>query len=148
MTYFSLNKLIVKARHVVSGAALRKKINIICNEIGCSEFHVLADFFKLQHALTNLLSNAIKFSPDGSTVTLDCTAKDINSERIKHNRAKQNDLFSKQIFITVADCGIGISEENMCKLFAPYSQINPNQTQSGGGTGSALNKYSNYHTDF
>jgi len=147
-SFFFLNNLFVKARHVVSGAALRKKINIMCNDVDCSEFQVLGDFFKLQHALTNLLSNAIKFSPEGSTVTVDCTVEDREPKRTEQNKAEQKSLSDKLIFITIADCGIGISAENISKLFAPYSQINPNQTQSGGGTGSALNRYSNYHTDF
>ena len=143
MTYFFLNILIVKARHVVTGAALKRKINIVCNDVGCSEFQVLGDFFKLQHALTNLLSNAIKFSPEGSTVTLECTGEN----RSEENKTEQNSQPSKKIAIKVSDCGIGISEENMKKLFLPYSQINPNQTQSGGGTGRTLTVDSTYRID-
>ncbi|MCQ2410613.1 MAG: sensor histidine kinase [Elusimicrobiaceae bacterium] len=77
-------------------------------------FHVTADPKLLQRVLTNLVSNAIKFTDKGF-VRLD---------------AKQDE---KCYFITVADSGIGLSEQEQKGLFQKYHQVNGDKPGYGLG---------------
>lgn len=63
---------------------------------------VEVDLKMLRHVLTNLLSNAIKFSPDQSSIEVQCSEK--------------NDLLN----ISVRDHGIGISKEDQGRLFERF----------------------------
>ncbi len=76
---------------------------------------VATDSHRLTQVLVNLLGNAIKFTSEGE-VNLIVTAHD-------------NDWFE----FRVTDTGIGISADEQQRLFASFSQANPDiQTQFGG----------------
>jgi PAS domain S-box-containing protein len=83
-----------------------------------------ADQRKLKQILFNLLSNAVKFTPAGGTVDMDA--------------ARNDDV----IIITVTDSGIGIKEEDISKLFHPFTQLESAYTKEyeGTGLGLALNR--------
>ena len=80
---------------------------------------VLGDSLRLAQVLTNLLSNAIKFTATGE-VTL----------RV----ARDGDL----TYFRVIDTGIGMSEEQLARLFRPFEQADSSTTRSYGGTGLGL----------
>jgi CheY-like chemotaxis protein len=75
--------------------------------------------------LINLLSNAVKFSPDGSEVEL------------KVREICWKDGYGDYSF-SVTDHGIGISEEQMERLFRPFEQADGSITRRYGGTGLGL----------
>ena len=79
---------------------------------------------KLARVLRNLIGNAIKFTPQGS-VTL----------RARVQRTAKN---AAKVTIEVEDGGIGISPENINKLFQPFSQIDTSHTRRFGGSGLGL----------
>ncbi|MBE0424761.1 MAG: PAS domain S-box protein [Lutibacter sp.] len=85
---------------------------------------VYADKKMISAVIRNLLSNAIKFTPKGGTVT-------ISSEEINLND-------KKFIEITIADTGIGISEENVEKLFKIEHNYRSTGTNNESGTGLGL----------
>ncbi len=85
--------------------------------------NVLIDELKFSQVLNNLLSNAIKFTHKGE-VGLKVKASELNS-KIK-------------LDISVHDTGIGISKENILKLFRPFEQIDPSITRKYGGSGLGL----------
>lgn len=77
------------------------------------------DKMRIRQVLFNLLSNAIKFTETGSiTVTL-------------VNRLNQ-------VEIRVTDTGIGLTPEEIAKLFSPFSQADSSITRKYGGTGLGL----------
>ncbi len=82
-----------------------------------------ADPTRLRQMLFNLLSNACKFTERG-TITLD-------AERYN---ARQNDWLN----ISVSDTGVGMTREQMDKLFQPFSQIRNQSTSKHDGTGLGL----------
>ena len=87
-----------------------------CGEIGAG----FSDAFKLGQCLINLLSNAVKFIRDGSvclSVWLD-----------------RGDL----LVFEVRDTGIGMSEEQVQRLFQPFEQADSSMTRRFGGTGLGL----------
>ncbi|MEM9506191.1 MAG: HAMP domain-containing sensor histidine kinase [Cyanobacteria bacterium P01_E01_bin.35] len=74
----------------------------------------IADSMRLKQILINLLSNAIKFTESGSV-------------KLKITR-KQDDLY-----FAVIDTGVGISAENISKLFRPFPQISNHHENTGLG---------------
>lgn len=88
------------------------------------QMFVMGDPVRLHQILMNLLSNSYKFTTRG-TVTV---RADIISE----------DSSSITITTSVADTGIGISEEQRKKLFLPFSQVESSSSRSFGGTGLGL----------
>ncbi|MDX2031005.1 MAG: response regulator [Blastocatellia bacterium] len=78
-----------------------------------------ADLTKVRQSLFNLLSNASKFT-DGGTITLDV--------------ARRGD----RVLFRVSDTGIGMTEEQIGKLFQPFTQADASTTRQYGGTGLGL----------
>jgi signal transduction histidine kinase len=82
-----------------------------------------ADSMRLRQALLNLMSNANKFTERG-TITVDA------------RQAQENGR--SWITIAVADTGIGMTLEQMGKLFQEFSQADASTTRKYGGTGLGL----------
>ena len=82
-----------------------------------------ADITKIRQSLFNLISNASKFTENGSiTLTIN-----------RYLEAEQ-----EWISMQVKDTGIGMTPEQMAKLFKPFSQADASTTRKYGGTGLGL----------
>ncbi|MFO7850165.1 MAG: HAMP domain-containing sensor histidine kinase [Spirochaetia bacterium] len=97
----------------------KKNILIELNSEG-SSLPVSMDRVKIKQVLDNLLSNAIKFSHPGTVI---------------HVKLK---YLGESVELEVADQGQGIPEEEMPKLFKPYSNINVHSTGGEKSTGLGL----------
>jgi signal transduction histidine kinase len=84
---------------------------------------VISDATRLRQAILNLLSNAGKFTKNGR-VTL----------QISRERGDEEDW----IRIAVSDTGIGISPDNLQKLFQDFNQAEASTSSKYGGTGLGL----------
>ena len=82
-----------------------------------------ADSMRLRQALLNLMSNANKFTERG-TISVDA----------RHGQENGHDW----VTIAVADSGIGMTPEQMGKLFHEFSQADASTTRKYGGTGLGL----------
>jgi signal transduction histidine kinase len=82
-----------------------------------------ADQMRLRQALLNLMSNANKFTERG-TITVDARQGQENGR--------------DWITISIADTGIGMTPEQMGKLFQEFSQADASTTRKYGGTGLGL----------
>ena len=84
-----------------------------------------ADKEKMEQVLQNLLSNAVKYSPEGGTICL--SAKKISDSAIE---------------ISVADQGIGMTHEQVEKIFDKFYRADPSdRTIEGTGLGMNIVKY-------
>src|SRR5438552_255747 len=81
------------------------------------------DLSKLRQGLFNLVSNATKFTHDGVIKVL--------AERLPMDS-------SEWIVFRVSDTGIGLSPEQIVRLFQPFTQADPSTTRKFGGTGLGL----------
>jgi CheY-like chemotaxis protein len=81
------------------------------------------DSFKLNQCLLNLLANAAKFTSDGEIAL-----------RARRERLHNCDW----IEIAVADTGIGMTEEQVAKLFQAFVQADVTTARRYGGTGLGL----------
>jgi signal transduction histidine kinase len=76
----------------------------LCDDLPCELPAILADPDKLSRILTNLLSNAIKFTDQGGRI------------RVLASR------LPRELMITVADSGIGMSPGTLDRLFQRFSE--------------------------
>jgi signal transduction histidine kinase/CheY-like chemotaxis protein len=86
--------------------------------------HLIGDPGRLRQVISNLLSNAIKFTEKGS-VSLTVELQDENDATVT-------------LRFTIQDTGIGITNENLPKLFTPFEQGDNSTTRRFGGTGLGL----------
>jgi signal transduction histidine kinase/CheY-like chemotaxis protein len=82
-----------------------------------------ADLTKIRQTLFNLLSNATKFTEDGS---IDLEVSRVGAEA------------GDRILFRVADSGIGMTAEQISRLFQSFSQADNSTTRKYGGTGLGL----------
>lgn len=83
---------------------------------------VWADERRLKQMLVNLLSNAVKFTPEGGKIGL----------QVRGDREKNI------LFFSVWDTGIGIRDEDLPRLFQPFTQLESSLARQAGGTGLGL----------
>jgi signal transduction histidine kinase len=84
---------------------------------------VIGDATKLRQAVLNLLSNAAKFTHRG---------------RVTLAVARESAADGDWVRIAVSDTGIGISRENLRKLFQEFNQAEASTQSRYGGTGLGL----------
>jgi DNA-binding response OmpR family regulator len=98
-------------------------MNSIKLTFNASEYELMVYFDreKMETIIKNLLSNAFKFTPKGNEISVSLKKCDVNSIEIK-----------------VRDTGIGISEQQLPKIFDRFYQVNIAHTREHGGTGIGL----------
>ncbi len=98
----------------------RNAFQLVCPEdIG----EMTSDFTRLRQILLNLLANACKFTEDG---------------HIGLEASRQGPEDKGSILFRVTDTGIGMTAEQMKRLFQAFSQADPSMTKKYGGTGLGL----------
>jgi signal transduction histidine kinase/CheY-like chemotaxis protein len=100
-------------------------LNSIDKEISISaeipgDIQVIADKNMINTIVRNLISNAIKFTHRGGKVVISCR------------------LAGKEVYVSVKDNGVGISKENLAKLFRIDSKFSRPGTDKETGTGLGL----------
>ncbi|NHO66149.1 DUF4154 domain-containing protein [Aestuariicella hydrocarbonica] len=86
--------------------------------------NVIGDPVRLRQVVVNLVGNAIKFTQDGEIV-VDLKLESIDSRKIR-------------VAFEVRDTGIGISDEQIQKIFKAFGQADSSTTRQFGGTGLGL----------
>ncbi|WP_051464176.1 PAS domain-containing sensor histidine kinase [Aminiphilus circumscriptus] len=115
---FDLRAAVERVVQSVAPAAKEKGLQLVC-EIGEGVGQIVGDRRRVEQVLMNLLGNAVKFTARGS-VTVTCTREDSSA------------------IMSVKDTGIGISAENLQKLFRPFQQVDSGKTREYDGTGLGL----------
>ncbi|MEE4254111.1 MAG: ATP-binding protein, partial [Desulfuromusa sp.] len=86
--------------------------------------HLIGDSLRLTQILNNLLGNALKFTPEGSAtlrvVPLQKTAVQVT------------------LSFSIVDTGIGMTAEQIEKVFQPFVQVDTSPTREHGGSGLGL----------
>ena len=93
--------------------------------------NLIGDSSKISQVLLNLLSNAIKFTPEHGLVN-------VRIEKLAETEREMEVSFSVQ------DSGIGISKDNIEKIFEAFSQAETSTSREYGGTGLGLSISSDF----
>jgi two-component system sensor histidine kinase/response regulator len=100
--------------------ALEKQIELEMQWPATVSTSIMADAGRLRQVLVNLAANAVKFTESGR-VTIRASSDDDGTLRI-----------------AVDDTGIGITPEQLARLFAKFTQADSSTTRKYGGTGLGL----------
>ncbi len=132
-TRVDLPEVVTQVMRLVEPDALKKRVRLR-SEVAGNLPNLRIDPRATRQMLLNLLSNAVKFTPDGGEVSVDaCFAAD-------------------GLGIAIRDTGIGISPENLGRVFEPFAQIEysaphsyparrqPTKTHPGTGLGLSIVK--------
>lgn len=114
----------VAARDALQTAAARKGLNIRFEAAPDVSGLWMADSVRLRQVLLNLINNAIKFTEQG----------DIGISIRLENSSAPNYM----VRFAVSDTGIGLTEEQMKKLFQAFTQADSSTTRRYGGSGLGL----------
>ncbi len=118
---FDLRRTVDDVLRLFEPAAAQKKLSLTCHIDDSVPAAVIGDPTRVGQVIANLVSNAIKFTDSGS-VSLSVSAP----------------AGSNMIEARVTDTGIGISPEQMSRLFRSFSQADSSITRRYGGSGLGL----------
>jgi len=123
-TVASIASTVKAVSNIFSGNASSKHVDLTCYIDPQISPALLVDPVRLRQILNNFVSNALKFTEKGRI--------DIKAELVGRADGEERVRFS------VADTGIGISEEDQARLFQPFVQAAAEITPRFGGTGLGL----------
>jgi len=118
-TAFDLQGTVTEAVRMLEPQASAKGVDLQVHWPAGPAHAVLGDGQRLRQVLVNLLSNAVKFTAQGQV-------------RLRVEREGARHLFE------VSDTGIGMTPEQMARLFQPFEQADTSTTRRFGGTGLGL----------
>lgn len=98
----------------------------------CPDTTVVGDRRKLRQVVSSLVSNAVKFTPDRGQVGIQLRRGPLAA----HEPRDDDDRPAVQL--VVSDSGIGISRDQVAKIFEPFFQVDSSSTRAFGGTGLGL----------
>lgn len=106
------------ARDTIEPLAQQRNVKVL--PVQDEGIYINADRGEMEIILNNLLSNAVKYNKDGGEVAVQLSKDE------------------KQLYIAVADTGIGMSEEEVSKLFGEFVRIKNMKTKNITGSGLGL----------
>lgn len=119
ITVFDMNEVLLQAERFFEHACQIKHLKIQTSLPG-HPMYVSADRLRIQQVLYNLIDNAIKFSPQNKEILLRVYRK------------------NRSVFVSVKDFGIGISPENLPKIWTRFYKTDPSRGRDRKGTGLGL----------
>jgi signal transduction histidine kinase/ActR/RegA family two-component response regulator len=124
VTPFLLRSLIRGAIETFQAEAERKRIKITTMVALDVPELMAGDATRLRQILLNLIGNALKFTETGE-IRVSARAQFTDEGRVR-------------LAISVADTGVGMSREEIGRLFLPFFQADNTSTRRYGGTGLGL----------
>ncbi len=121
---FDLNEILHNLSNIFSLKAEEKGLEFLFDVEALMPHRLIGDQLRLSQVIVNLTNNAMKFTEKGHIIL------SIRSEELDFKRLK--------LSFEVRDTGIGMTQEQMDKLFKPFSQADSSISRQFGGTGLGL----------
>jgi signal transduction histidine kinase/CheY-like chemotaxis protein len=121
---FDIEKVLENVGNLISEKAAAKGLELIFDIDPRVITHPKGDPLRLGQILINYCNNAVKFTERGEIV-------------IKA-RVKEEDEKGQLVYFSVTDTGIGLTEEQIGRLFQAFEQADASTTRQHGGTGLGL----------
>mgnify|MGYP001828274507 CR=1 FL=1 len=121
---FQLEEVLNSLKNLVAIKAQEKGLELLFHVAPDVPQYLVGDPLRLGQVLINLANNAVKFTEEGEIVIF---AELVNGE-------------TEQVTLrfSVRDTGIGLTQEQISKLFEAFSQVDTTTTRKYGGTGLGL----------
>jgi len=125
MLPFNIATLAEDVTSLLADRADRKGIVLACRRDPALPTTVVGDAIRLRQVMTNPVANAVKFTELGEVV-------------VEMVRLADTDDARAVIRYSVRDTGIGLSSDELSRLFQPFSQADMSTARRFGGTGLGL----------
>ena len=120
---FDIEDVATDACAIFTSTAARKALPLVLDIADDAKGSWRGDAVRIRQVISNLVSNAVKFTEQGEIRVL-----------IQRETTADSDVLA----ISVSDTGIGVSAENLPKLFEKFIQADSTTTRRFGGTGLGL----------
>jgi PAS domain S-box-containing protein len=125
---FNLEDVLINVSGLTYPSAAEKGLELFFHIGDLVPLHLEGDPLRLQQILMNLTSNAVKFTDKGEVVI-----------RVDlYDKFKSGEKDYTRLRFSVRDTGIGLTEEQIKKLFQLFTQADGSITRRYGGTGLGL----------
>jgi len=121
---FELEEVMGNVATIVGNRAHEKKLEFLMQTAPDVPPLLVGDPLRLSQVLINLAGNAVKFTQHGEVTVRVLRARETKDEIV--------------LRFTVIDTGIGMSQQEIDKLFQPFTQADSSTTRKFGGTGLGL----------
>ncbi len=121
---FDLEKVLENVSNLISEKATSKGLELIFDIDPAVSTHPKGDPLRLGQILINFCNNAVKFTERGEIVV--------------KARVQEEDENGQLVCFSVSDTGIGLTDEQMGRLFRAFEQADASTTRQHGGTGLGL----------
>jgi signal transduction histidine kinase/DNA-binding response OmpR family regulator/HPt (histidine-containing phosphotransfer) domain-containing protein len=121
---FDLEKVLENVSNLISEKAAAKGLELIFDIDNAVSTHPKGDPLRVGQILINFCNNAVKFTEHGEIVV--------------KARIQEEDEKGQLVRFSVSDTGIGLTEEQMGRLFQAFEQADASTTRQHGGTGLGL----------
>jgi signal transduction histidine kinase/CheY-like chemotaxis protein len=121
---FDLESVLENVSNLISDKAAAKGLELIFDVEPALSTHLKGDPLRLGQILINFCNNAVKFTEKGEIVV--------------KARIQEEDETAMKVCFSVSDTGIGLTQEQMGRLFQAFEQADASTTREYGGTGLGL----------
>src|SRR5260370_5309292 len=121
---FDLERVLENVSNLISEKASAKGLELIFDIDPVVPTQLKGDPLRLGQILINFCNNAVKFTEQGEIVV--------------RARIQEKDDEGQLIYFAVRDTGIGLTKEQMGRLFQAFEQADASTTRQHGGTGLGL----------
>jgi signal transduction histidine kinase/DNA-binding response OmpR family regulator len=121
---FDLERVLENVSNLISEKASAKGLELIFDIDSAVPTQLKGDPLRLGQILINFCNNAVKFTEQGEIV-------------VRARIQEKNDA-GQLIYFAVSDTGIGLTKEQMGRLFQAFEQADASTTRQHGGTGLGL----------
>ena len=118
MSTIDIGDILQECLSLVEPLAKNRNISITKVACGCGGPLFFADRLKLKQVIVNVLSNAVKYNHENGSISIACGETD-----------------DDRVYIKITDTGVGISEDDLKKLFIPFERLEQNISVEGTGIG-------------
>jgi len=121
---FDIEKVLENVSNLISEKATAKGLELIFDIDPKVSIHAKGDPLRLGQILINYCNNAVKFTERGEIIVKACV--------------QQEDELGQLVYFSVSDTGVGLTDEQMGRLFQAFEQADASTTREHGGTGLGL----------
>ena len=116
---FNLHLILKDIKNMFAGSAAKNNLKFVVNYKDNLPSYFIGDSKKIKQVIVNLLGNSFKFTDEGS-IHLNVHHEELNEKKCR-------------IYFHIRDTGVGISEEDLHKIFDKFYQAGNARTGTGLG---------------